>query len=112
MRGPSQLEYHLVLFDEEKRTVQMACIAPEVLAALEAEDDEHDFPQTVTWHPEYGSWMVEATPGQPYGRMTSDLRTVEPNMAFRRARIQGVLDRVQPAARPNLSVGGRVRRWK
>ena len=104
MRGPSQLEYHLVLFDEEKRTVQMACIAPEVLAALEAEDDEHDFPQTVTWHPEYGSWMVEATPGQPYGRMTSDLRTVEPNMAFRRARIQGVLDRVQPAARPLSSV--------
>ena len=40
------------------------------------------------WHPEYGSWMVEATPGAPFGDETSDLRTVERNMAFRRARIR------------------------
>lgn len=35
------------------------------------------------WRPEYGSWMVEATPGIPYGGDTLDLRHVEANMAMR-----------------------------
>ena len=35
------------------------------------------------WRPEYGSWMVEATPGVPYGGETLDLRHVEANMAMR-----------------------------
>lgn len=34
--------------------------------------------------------MVEATPGVPYGEHTSDLCTVELNMAVRRARIAAV----------------------
>lgn len=40
-------------------------------------------PVPSTWHPEYGSWMVEATPGAPYGEHTDDLRRVELSMAVR-----------------------------
>lgn len=37
----------------------------------------------MVWHPEYGSWMLEATPGRPYGGTTRDLHTVERNIALR-----------------------------
>ncbi len=93
-----------MLFDDTTKTVKLACIAPEVLAELEKQDAEHSYAHSCTWHPEYGSWMVEATPGHPYGRMTSDLRNVEPNMAFRRARITAVLAAKAGDVRPLSSV--------
>ena len=52
---------------------------------------------TGAWHPEYGSWMVEATPGAPYGGDTGCLRQVEVNMAYRRARITAAAQRVAQA---------------
>lgn len=77
----------------------MALVAPEVVHALEDEDREDAaaaaaaaagartpsprFPIASAWRPEYGCWMVEATPGVPYGGNTSDLRSVEVNMAMR-----------------------------
>lgn len=93
-----------MLFDEASKTVRLACIAPAVLEELEKQDSEHSYAHSCTWHPEYGSWMVEATPGHPYGRMTSDLRSVEPNMAFRRARITAVLAAKAGDVRPVSSV--------
>ena len=45
------------------------------------------FPIQSSWHPEFGSWMVEATPGVPYGGDIGELGKVEQNMAMRRWRI-------------------------
>lgn len=36
------------------------------------------------FHPEYGRYMLESTPGAPYGATLSDLLLVEGNMRFRR----------------------------
>lgn len=36
-----------------------------------------------TWHPEYGSWMVEATPRQPFSGYAADLVRVR-RIALRR----------------------------
>lgn len=41
--------------------------------------------------PEYGSFMIEATPGEPYGDRTSDLLLVEDNMRLRRAILEAHL---------------------
>ncbi|MES1910156.1 MAG: hypothetical protein MHM6MM_002804 [Cercozoa sp. M6MM] len=41
--------------------------------------------------PEYGRFMIEATPGVPYGHLTNDLRLVEPNMRLRRFLIESLL---------------------
>lgn len=51
-----------------------------------------------TWVPEYGAWMVEATPGRPYTGYTFDLLRVERNMRLRRKRILTALheDEVAP----------------
>jgi glutamate--cysteine ligase catalytic subunit len=37
-----------------------------------------------TFHPEYGRYMLESTPGAPYSGSLKDLISVEPNMRFRR----------------------------
>lgn len=37
------------------------------------------------FHPEYGRYMLESTPGAPYGATLEDLLSVEGNMKFRYA---------------------------
>merc|ERR1712147_8806 len=46
----------------------------------------------VTWHPEYGSWMVESTPAVPYSGFTDDLRRVDSTIRSRRARLLAALE--------------------
>uniref|UniRef100_A0A6A7G5Y0 Glutamate--cysteine ligase n=2 Tax=Hirondellea gigas TaxID=1518452 RepID=A0A6A7G5Y0_9CRUS len=45
----------------------------------------------VKFLPEYGSFMIEATPGAPYGSYSSDLRLVEANMRLRRELVESIL---------------------
>lgn len=62
------------------------------------------------WVPEYGAWMVEATPSRPYTGYTTDLLRVERNMRLRRRRMLTVLkdDEIAPtvAAFPMLGAMG------
>jgi hypothetical protein len=51
----------------------------------------HCSPIPTAWHPEYGRWMVEATPGRPYADSTSDLLAVEVSMVTRRMRMRKAL---------------------
>jgi hypothetical protein len=60
----SQIEYHIVRWDESDRTVKILLDAERILADLEAADKEAaDKGSPVlplsAWHPEFGSWMVE-----------------------------------------------------
>ena len=43
------------------------------------------------WRPEYGAYMVEGTPGQPYGSIVSFFNTVESNMRARRREVEALL---------------------
>lgn len=45
------------------------------------------------WRPEYGSYMIEGTPGQPYGGTMSEFNTVEDNMDKRRKEASSVLNK-------------------
>lgn len=47
------------------------------------------------WRPEYASYMIEGTPGQPYGGTMSEFNTVEGNMAKRRREASSVLNHNQ-----------------
>jgi len=53
------------------------------------------------WVPEYGAWMVEATPDRPYTGYTTDLLRVERNMRLRRKRLLTALDEDEVA--PTIS---------
>jgi len=43
------------------------------------------------WRPEYGAYMVEGTPGQPYGGLLAHFNIVEANMRFRREEAAALL---------------------
>lgn len=47
------------------------------------------------WRPEYASYMIEGTPGQPYGGTMSEFNTVEGNMAKRRREASSLLNHNQ-----------------
>lgn len=58
----------------------------------EKESQHSQVVEGCNWVPEYGAWMVEATPDRPYTGYTTDLLRVERNMRLRRKRIMTVLD--------------------
>lgn len=43
------------------------------------------------WRPEYGAYMVEGTPGKPYGGLLAHFNIVEANMRYRRAEASTLL---------------------
>lgn len=55
------------------------------------ENENSQLVEGCNWVPEYGAWMVEATPNRPYTGYTTDLLRVERNMRLRRKRILTVL---------------------
>lgn len=44
------------------------------------------------WRPEYGAYMIEGTPGQPYGGLLAHLNVVEANMRYRRQEVSELLE--------------------
>ena len=59
---------------------------------LNQKENEHSqISEGCNWVPEYGAWMVEATPNRPYTGFSTDLLRVERNMRLRRKRILTVL---------------------
>uniref|UniRef100_A0A0B7A460 Glutamate--cysteine ligase n=1 Tax=Arion vulgaris TaxID=1028688 RepID=A0A0B7A460_9EUPU len=84
-----EVEYQLVKFDHKNRKVFVALRAQEVLAGLEKKVAEKpDTCAKTSWHPEYAEYMVEGTPGVPYGGTFAHFNVVEANMALRRHEIQ------------------------
>jgi glutamate--cysteine ligase catalytic subunit len=51
------------------------------------EQENSQISEGCNWVPEYGAWMVEATPNRPYTGFSTDLLRVERNMRLRRKRI-------------------------
>ena len=43
------------------------------------------------WRPEYGAYMVEGTPGKPYGGLLAHFNIVEANMRYRRTEASKLL---------------------
>ena len=53
----------------------------------EREKQNEEMAEGCNFVPEYGAWMVEATPSRPYTGYTMDLLRVERNMRLRRMRM-------------------------
>uniref|UniRef100_A0A8C4UT11 Glutamate--cysteine ligase n=1 Tax=Falco tinnunculus TaxID=100819 RepID=A0A8C4UT11_FALTI len=62
-----------------------------VAAKLSQEGMETSVLHPTLWRPEYGSYMIEGTPGQPYGGTMSEFNTVQDNMRKRRQEAASVL---------------------
>ncbi|EST04595.1 Glutamate-cysteine ligase catalytic subunit [Kalmanozyma brasiliensis GHG001] len=85
-----EIEYIVVAFDEETQNAKLSLRQEEILKVLSASDQEtrESAPglagQIPTFHPEFGRFMLESTPGSPYGASPKELRGVERNMRLRR----------------------------
>ncbi|KAL8684579.1 MAG: hypothetical protein Q9218_008234, partial [Villophora microphyllina] len=93
------IEYLVVAFDDQNRKVKLSLRQADILDAL-AKDEAlckqggcvpdlqkvaRDGEPLPTFHPEFGRFMLEATPGKPWGIGFKDLLDVEPNMKWRSA---------------------------
>ncbi|KAF2197317.1 GCS-domain-containing protein [Delitschia confertaspora ATCC 74209] len=95
-----EVEYLVVCYDDENRKVRLSLRQADILAALATDEklldqgggvpdvQRGDVRQSETtapvFHPEFGRFMLEATPGKPWGIGFKDLLDVEPNMKWRR----------------------------
>jgi len=87
-KSPGQKTYDISLRGAEIR---------EYLAGLESEFKNVDL--GCSWQPEYGAWMVEAVPRDPFDGYVADLLTVERSMKLRRQRLHLALrmDEIAPS---------------
>ncbi|KAG1870359.1 glutamate-cysteine ligase-domain-containing protein [Suillus tomentosus] len=85
-----EVEYMVVTFDDKEKNAKLSLRQTEILAKLsqvvgDLTDDDTPALMTVpTFHPEYGRYMLESTPGSPYTGSIPDLLSVETNMHYRR----------------------------
>eukprot|EP00039_Didymoeca_costata_P005681 m.83594 g.83594 ORF g.83594 m.83594 type:complete len:731 (-) comp12929_c0_seq3:713-2905(-) len=107
-----EIEYGLFKVDKEKKRVYLSLRGKQVMDSLQKKEKTEGKGSEAgqcNWVPEYGAWMVEATPSEPYGGFTSDLRRIESNMRARRSRLLSVLeeDEIAPTVVvfPLLGVG-------
>ena len=116
LKWGDEIEYGILSADLQLGTVRCSLRGAEILAALKrseqaSPDSEEGKPAVggCEWVPEYGAWMVEGTPAEPYTGFASDLLCVERNMRRRRARLLNVLkpDEICPTIPcfPLLGVG-------
>ncbi|KAF2720253.1 GCS-domain-containing protein [Polychaeton citri CBS 116435] len=94
-----EIEYLVVAYDDDKREVKLSLRQADILEAL-AKDEEllkkgggvpdlnrgtnRSGKTAPTFHPEFGRFMLEATPGAPWGIGFKDLLDVERDMKWRR----------------------------
>eukprot|EP00588_Corethron_pennatum_P000125 CAMPEP_0194298420 /NCGR_PEP_ID=MMETSP0169-20130528/60152_1 /TAXON_ID=218684 /ORGANISM="Corethron pennatum, Strain L29A3" /LENGTH=1095 /DNA_ID=CAMNT_0039048397 /DNA_START=160 /DNA_END=3448 /DNA_ORIENTATION=+ len=106
-----EVEYGIFSIDKQSKKIKLSLRAKEVMDKLNENERSHSHrSEGCNWVPEYGAWMIEATPGRPYTGFTNDLLRVEPNMRLRRSRLLTVLhdDEIAPTvtAYPLLGVHG------
>ncbi|PYH32852.1 glutamate--cysteine ligase [Aspergillus neoniger CBS 115656] len=92
-----EVEYLVVAVDDESKKARLSLAQADILKSL-AEDEaswkegtsplsqnkEHEGEEPPHFHPEFGRFMLEATPGKPWGIDFKDLLNVESNMKWRR----------------------------
>ncbi|KAG7346815.1 glutamine cyclotransferase [Nitzschia inconspicua] len=87
-----EIEYGVFVLDPDNKKIRLSLRAKDIMDELNRKELEHSqISEGCNWVPEYGAWMVEATPNRPYTGFSTDLLRVERNMRLRRKRILTVL---------------------
>ncbi|CAD5212834.1 unnamed protein product [Bursaphelenchus okinawaensis] len=88
LRWGDEVEYTIVKFDHDNKKVRVCLRADDLLKRLQAQEEVNNMVGTenrALWRPEFAAYMVEGTPGVPYGGLMSCFNIVESNMILRRA---------------------------
>uniref|UniRef100_A0A667Y2S8 Glutamate--cysteine ligase n=1 Tax=Myripristis murdjan TaxID=586833 RepID=A0A667Y2S8_9TELE len=92
LKWGDEVEYMLIEMDDKNEKVRVVLNGGEVLETLQDKGEKTNPNHPTLWRPEYGSYMIEGTPGQPYGGTMSEFNTVEGNMGKRRREASSVLN--------------------
>ncbi|CAN6618110.1 glutamate--cysteine ligase [Trichomonascus vanleenenianus] len=80
-----EIESMVVEIDDEAKTAKLSLRQAQILDELaKAEKDGSLSEHNVSFHPEFGRFMLEATPARPFSGDFAELLEVEPNMMKRR----------------------------
>ncbi|CAF0788269.1 unnamed protein product [Rotaria sordida] len=88
-----EVEFMIIRFDHEKKKVHLLLKAHEILPILMEPENQNPDDCTTLWRPEYADYMIEGTPGKPYGYLPVHFNMVEANMRLRRQQGQELLDK-------------------
>nr|XP_039254542.1 glutamate--cysteine ligase catalytic subunit-like [Styela clava] len=88
LKWGDEVEYSLLHFDHENRKVQLVLRGEKICEKLmEKEENDPDSCDSL-WRKEYARYMIEGTPGKPYGGLMAHFNMVEANMALRRKEVE------------------------
>lgn len=93
-----EVEYMLVHFDDNKKQARLLLTAEPILLILLEEEKKYPLEHQTTWRPEYAAYMIEGTPGRPYGHRMAHFNMVEANMRLRREQVMKLLMQSYPDA--------------
>ncbi|CAG0917913.1 unnamed protein product [Notodromas monacha] len=96
LKWGDELECMLVKFNHSKKQVRLLLKSGNLLAKLRKIEEEHvangrEDKLLCLWRPEYCSYMIENSPGQPFGCLSAHLNLLEKNMNARREDIKRFL---------------------
>ncbi|KAK3573635.1 hypothetical protein QTP86_029980 [Hemibagrus guttatus] len=91
LKWGDEVEYMLVELDKKDEKARLVLNGNKVLDTLQEKGEKVNPNHPTLWRPEYGSYMIEGTPGQPYGGNMSEFSTVEDNMGKRRREASSML---------------------
>ncbi|CAH1772328.1 unnamed protein product [Owenia fusiformis] len=97
LKWGDEVEYMLVAFKHEEEEAKLLLKAGPVLDALQEMEKTKPDDHPTTWRPEYAAYMVEGTPGKPYGGLLAHFNNVEANMRLRREEVIKLLNKNETA---------------
>ncbi|XP_075235916.1 glutamate--cysteine ligase [Lycorma delicatula] len=84
LKWGDEVEYIIVKFNHQKKIAQVSLRAQEILNKLQEKELLNPNGVKSLWRPEYSAYMIEGTPGKPYGGLLAHFNIVEANMRYRR----------------------------
>ncbi|KAF6203999.1 hypothetical protein GE061_002338 [Apolygus lucorum] len=91
LKWGDEVEYMLVKFEDSNKRAPLVLKGNDLLQILNQKEAENPHDLKSVWRPEYAGYMIEGTPGKPFGGLLAHFNIVEANMRYRREECQQLL---------------------
>nr|XP_023017994.1 glutamate--cysteine ligase-like [Leptinotarsa decemlineata] len=91
LKWGDEVEYIIVKFFDDKKQAKVSLRGHQLLLKLNEKELADPDGVKSLWRPEYAAYMIEGTPGKPYGGLLAHFNIVEANMRHRREEVSELL---------------------
>ena len=95
-----EMEYHIIYQESPESPPKIYLKASEKAVNILSEAEEL-IGGSLTWHLEYGAWMIECVPRDPYNDYLEELLTVEAKLILSRRKMIAILRAIDPNVFPS-----------